>query len=177
MTRNFELGICWLFGLFVATFATASEDPCRAPIRNSGDVRLTLVRAHVEAGTFVGEFELENLATESLSIPANLRNGTYYLRKPEIWVEYRSLASSWEQLPDAPRDNLNTDRLRIASRSKANFSAVLMTAEVANLQASDFQVVLRLFEKGLCVVSAPFRTTPIRPKAEGLETVAPQIQR
>lgn len=170
-----------LYGLFAVlavsmnTIACAAEDPCAAQIYDNG-AHVTLKSAQPVDGKFVGEFEIENRTATTLSIPANFKNGTFALRKPELWVEYRDLGNSWAPIPDAPRDNLNVDKLRIAPRRTATFSAVLMTQKLANLQASDFRVVIRLFDQGLCIVSAPFRTLPIREKAVGLLTVSPLRQ-
>lgn len=152
--------------------AIASEDdPCRSPDPVGQPFRLTLLRSHLDQRGFVGIFELENSGTQAITIPGRKSKDAFAIDRPEVTVEFRDLTLSWQPLLALPGSFMQRpDRLTIRHGERAQVTAALMSKELADQSASQFRILIRLFDSSTCIASVPFTPLPRREPVTGFES-------
>lgn len=151
--------------------ASHGVDLCSDPDASDPRVRLALKGTQIIDGVYVGEFEIQNIGvTEPILISGEAGSEAFAVEYPDVSIEFKDLNAHWTALQMVPGTFTQQEgRLEIARNSKARFTTMLMTQEVANLSASDFRILVRAVNPKICIISRPFRAVPLRPQVVGFK--------
>ena len=149
----------------------AVDDPCAYPDPIGQPFSFRLHHSYLGEYGFFGVFELENRSSQAIVIPGHKGKNTFTSGRPDVTIQFKDLTSNWESLLSLPGSFLpRPDRMTIASGGKGSLSIFLMPPEVANQSASEFRVLIRLFDPATCITSAPFIPRPRRDPVTGFES-------
>ncbi len=154
----------------------ADTDPCESSDPVGQPFSFTLQRAYSGEHGFMGIFEIENRSAKAVDIPGRKTGTDFTSGRPEVTVEFKDIAPSWQPLLALPGSFLSRpDRLTIPPGGKGRVTIYLMSEGTANQGASQYRVLLRLFASSTCIVSAPFTSLPRRAPVTGFESL-PQLE-
>ena len=146
-------------------------DPCEVAIPNPR-VSLVLKTARLsQEGRFFGTFELSNKGLDRpLILPGRRDGGTFLMEIPDVTVQYLDLNSQWVSFSTLAGSFIAPpDRLEVKVHSRGILTTDVVSQEIANRSASDFRILIRLFQPDMCVVSSPFHAIPPRQPVTGFE--------
>ncbi|BCT93615.1 hypothetical protein LYSHEL_26400 [Lysobacter helvus] len=146
----------------------ANADPCDSAAGMAAEAALELKEARLNAGAFVGTFEIENASkTSSISVGLVSESGGEFAFRPDFSIESLDLSGQWRRLIDLPGSYRTGPAMRVLPPGgKQQFKAILMTAETARLDAREFRLLLRTYNPRLCVRSVPFHGLPPKPPVQ-----------
>lgn len=152
-----------------------SVDPCDVPSSEAIGVEITLISSRFDKNRkiFYGTFEIKNT-----DINNSFKYGIFKYGKvaavsyPNSSIEFLSLSGRWESMPNIPGSfRKPLDFVNLSNGMKMIFETQLVNASMANLNASQFRLLLRSADNKLCVHSEPFEGLPKRRVVERFQSV------
>ena len=169
MSNGLRMAIICLCMFAAMSQEVFAGDPCRL-LTSDARAKLILKDASLSTDHFVGTFELSNIGFRtSLTLHGKRQGNFLNLDDPDVSVQFLDLNMHWESFTALTGSYLRPDQISVSPHSRAEFTTELMSQEIADKSASEFRVVLRLFNPDICVISQSFHTVRTLQQVTGFE--------